>query len=297
MERRLPYNVDPMSRQSGFLSAFLVCTLFAGCGSGKDKDGPEIVRLDQTRILNDTDTELHLTGSRLKGTVKILLWAGTPERLQRQVAVTGLKVSSDNMISFTVPAGTLPGKYMVVVQTETHTTFSGKLLLTLEEREKGVSPRVVRVQGELFSDVPSRIYLVGPGIGELDGVSVAGSRGKASLSYLRAYSAARLGASLEEGTLEPGSYQLRLGRGADWIDGPVIKVRESGYAADGLLCFSIYFLVLGGIFFVGLFLAHRQGDVGLATSAQKRNLVMLLSGLVFTFVMLGSVQFGLAWWR
>lgn len=267
-----------------------------GCGGSKGIGGPQAKQFSPEILLNDQDNRVRVQGTGFTGTVKVMLWAGTPERLLRQVAVTDLKVHTDTALTFTLPAGALPGKYMVVCQTAKLTRFS-KTLVSVVEREGNVPPKVLRVQGQLYSDVPSRIYLVGQGMGEVDGVSLSNASGKARLKHLRAYSGARLGASLEEDTLAPGTYYLRLGRGSDWSDGPYIKVTESGFAKDGALCFSTYFLVLGGVFFLGLFLAYRQGDVGLKTVAQRRNLVMLMSGLVFTFVMLGTVQLGLAWWR
>jgi len=285
-----------MNRKIGFLIALVLCALHAGCRRTSTEGGPEVLRIGQVRLVNDEDSLVRITGNRLAKVVKVLLWAGTPERLQRQVAVLGLEVKSDDSLNFTVPAGILPGKYMVVLQTAEQTSFSEKKI-TVEERMTGARPTVIRVEGKLYADVPSRVYLVGPGMGDLTAVELAGPRGKTRLKYLRAYSRARVGVTLSPDTLKPGRYGLRLAHGKDWTDGPDIQVVNSDHFLDALGCFVTHFLVLGGVFLIGLFLAFRQGDIGLATPAQRRNLVMLMSGFVFTFVMLGSVQFFVSWWR
>lgn len=290
------YNVLPMNRKTGFLIALGACVLISGCKRTSQEGGPEVSRIGQVKLLNDEDTLIRITGKNLARVKKVLLWAGTPERLKRQVSVYGLEVMSDHSLNFIVRAGILPGTYMVVLQTEEQTTFSQDQI-TVDERAGSVRPGILRVEGQLYADVPSRIYLVGPGLGELTAVELAGPRGKTRLKHLRAYSAARVGVSLAPDLIKPGRYGLRLARRTDWTDGPDIQVINSDYFLDGLGCFVTYFLVLGGVFIIGLFLAYKQGDVGMATAAQRRNLVMLMSGFVFTFVMLGSVQFFLAWWR
>jgi len=285
-----------MSRPPSSVPLSLICFILLGCGGGDGGSAAKVAALEPASIFNDRDADVVVRGEGLAGTTRVLLWAGTPERLQRQLGVSAIKDPGDAAITVTVPAGSMPGEYMVVLQSEAGTSFS-EIKLKISDRPGDGAPEVLRVQGALFSDVPSRMYLVGPGVGKVSGIQVV-DRDGVTFSHLRAYSGARLGASLEEGALAPGSYKIRLQTGKHgWTDGPEIKVTRSGHAADSALCFTTYFGVLGAVFLVGMILAFRQGDIGLKTPGQRRNFALLLSGFVFTFALLGSVQLGLSWWR
>ena len=58
-----------------------------------------------------------------------------------------------------------------------------------------------------------------------------------------------------------------------------------------LAIFLFQYLVLGSIFFVGLLYAIRQGDVGVAPGRKRRNLIMLVGGLVLYMTIHGFFQF------
>ena len=60
---------------------------------------------------------------------------------------------------------------------------------------------------------------------------------------------------------------------------------------DPLAIFLFEYLVLGAVFAAGLVYAILQGDAGLRRGAPRRNLVMLLGGLLLYMAVHGFFQF------
>ena len=60
---------------------------------------------------------------------------------------------------------------------------------------------------------------------------------------------------------------------------------------DGLIAYLMQYLGLGAVFFFGLYLAWRAGDVGLKTARQRKWLGVLVGGYVFYAVAHGFFQF------
>lgn len=287
----------------------LLClTLVAACGGGADEGGPQVTSALPSKVFNHRDVDLVLRGKNLrllqpdkaragKLRPRALLWAGTKERLQRAVSLDNLRADSDSSLTARLPAGTHPGTYQLVLTTGSSSTFTGAMVTVVEfENDVGLA-QVLRVKGALYSDVPGRLYFTGSNLRTTRGVALRRQGGVAvPLTRVRKYNAARIGATLAAGRLQPGTYRLRVANRHGWVDGPAVKVRHSGFADEARLSFGVYFGVLGLVFVVGLLLAAGQGELRLREARGRRNLVLLLSGFVFTLVTLGSVQFFLSWW-
>ena len=61
--------------------------------------------------------------------------------------------------------------------------------------------------------------------------------------------------------------------------------------ADAVLAYLIQYVGLGAVFFFGLWVAYRQGDIGLKTPRQRLWLGILGGGYVFYAVLHGFFQF------
>ena len=61
--------------------------------------------------------------------------------------------------------------------------------------------------------------------------------------------------------------------------------------SDALTAYLMQYLGLGAVFFVGLWLAYRQGDVGIETPRQRRWLWLLAGGYAGYAVVHGLFQF------
>ncbi len=289
-----------------YLSAL---TLFlTACSGGADGDAPVITEVLPRKAHNHTETRLVLRGKGLAvpaeeagkraKKLRVLLWAGTKERLVRSISLFDVRATSDTALSARLGPGTYPGDYRVVLQTGKQTVFTdARLTIVALDHETG-PPRVIKVQGKVFSDVPGRVYLLGENLRTAREVSLRNQQGKevTKLTRLRLYNTARLGGSLAGGLVPPGTYHLavtnRFGVGA----GTKIQIIRSGYDEEATLSFGVYFGVLGTVFVIGCTLAGLQGDLNLRQRRGRRNLFLLLSGFIFTFLLLGSVQFVLSWW-
>ena len=280
--------------------------LLAACSGGPAEDALEVTEALPRKLFNHLDTRLVIKGANLlsretgkqHAKLRVLLWAGTRERLVRALSLAQVEATSASTISAVLRAGAYPGSYRVVLQTKKTTIFS-EATVTVEQLPQNVGPpQVTRVEGQVFSDVPGRLYLTGANLQAVKGVRLrnASDVDVVQLSRLRNYNSARVGDSLAGGLVPPGSYRLVVGNRRGWAVGPAVEVVRSGHGDEATLTFSIYFGVLGSVFLVGCVLAGLQGDLGLRRGRGRRNLVLLLSGLVFTFVMLGTVQFFLSWW-
>ena len=293
-----------MNHSITLLAAML---LLASCSSGDSRDGPQVTEILPRQAHNHVDTRLVLKGKELGGSkqtpgekvhqTRVLLWAGTAERLERSISLFDVRATSDKSLSARLRAGSYPGTYRVVLQTAKSTIFTEATLTIVEMSHETGRPKVVRVEGQIFSDVPGRIYLSGENLHSTQKVSLRTDKGQevATLTKLRKYNSARLGVSLAGGLVQPGTYHLAVSNYFGPARGPNIEVTRSGYADEAVLSFSVYFGVLGAVFVIGCVLAGLQGDLNLRQRRGRRNLLMLLSGLVFTLLLLGTVQFVLAW--
>lgn len=282
--------------------------LLTACSGGTDVDAPQISEILPRKAHNNAETRLVLRGKGLsapaqeagkKGKkMRVLLWAGTKERLVRSVSLYDVRPTSDTALSARLGPGTYPGEYRVVLQNGKQTVFTEARLSIVALAHETGPPRVRKVLGQVFSDVPGRVYLLGENLRTAREVSLRDEQGKEviKLTRLRLYNSARLGASLAGGLVPPGDYQLtvtnRFGQG----HGSKIKIVRSCYDEEAKLSFGVYFGVLGAVFIVGCVLAGLQGDLNLRLRRGRRNLFLLLSGFIFTFLLLGSVQFVLSWW-
>ena len=66
--------------------------------------------------------------------------------------------------------------------------------------------------------------------------------------------------------------------------------------SEGLLCYLYLYIVMGAIFFLGLFYCWRQGDVGLKEKRQRRNTAVLVGGYCLYAVLHGVFQFVASGW-
>jgi len=279
------------------VSLLLLLALWSpGCSGGKTGQGSEATAVSPGRVLNDDHRRLVITGSGLRKAKRVLLWAGTAEKLQRAISLQQLRADSDTRMTARVPAGALPGSYRIVTQDVSATTFS-RVTLQVEEQGEDTGPARVRgSEGALYSDVPSRVYLVGSNLRDVRAVELRQSGRAVALGRIKHYSAARLGATLKPGAAAPGTYRLRLRNGHGWADGPEVRVSRSGFLREAGLTFGIYFGVLGSIFVVGFLLAAAQGDLSIRKGQGRRNAVMLLGGFLFYLMLLGATQFVLSYW-
>jgi len=297
-----------MDPRRQFFAALLSASLLAACSSGGTERTPQASEILPRRTHNTVDTRLVIKGKNMWPTdrkagdkqakIKVLLWAGTVERLERSISLYDVRATSDTALSARLRAGSYPGSYRVVLQTGKSTVFTDAYLtIVAMDRELG-TPKVSRVEGAIFSDVPGRIYLSGENLLTAQEVRLRTEQGVdvATLTRLRQYNSARLGASLAAGLVQPGTYRLAVSNRWGWSQGPKLEVKRSGYDDEAGLCFSVYFGVLGAVFVIGCVLAGLQGDLTLRKRWGRRNLIMLLSGFVFYLVLLGAVQFFLAWW-
>ena len=289
-----------------FLTLLAAMLLVASCSGGDSGEGPQVSEILPRRTHNHLDTRLVIKGKELRPKqapggkaqkTRVLLWAGTVERLERSISLFDVRATSDTALSACLRAGSYPGTYRVVLQTGKSTAFTEAKLSIVELPHETGRPSVVRVEGQIFSDVPGRLYLSGEGLRSAREVSLRTDKGQkvATLTRLRKYNSARIGASLAGGLVQPGTYRLAVANHFGLARGPKVEVTRSGYADEAGLSFGVYFGVLGSIFVIGCVLAGLQGDLNLRQGRGRRNLLMLISGLVFTFLLLGTVQFVLAW--
>ena len=298
------YNDRPMRI---YIPITALTLLLAACSGDSSVDAPTVSEILPRQARNHVDTRLVIKGKNLLPTrgpggkqrpTRILLWAGTEERLLRSISLFDVRATSAKALSARLRAGTYPGDYRVVLQTGETTVFTEARLKIVEIPHELGRARVSRVDGRLFSDVPGRVYLSGENLRTATGVSLRSEAGQevAPLTRLRKYNSARLVVSLGGGLVQPGTYRLAVHNRLGWSQGPKIEVVRSGYGDEANLSFGVYFGVLGAVFVIGCVLAGLQGDLSLRKGAGRRNLLMLLSGFVFTFLLLGSVQFFLAGW-
>lgn len=293
-----------MTRLVTLLAASL---LLASCSGGASEGGPQVSQVLPRKAHNHADTRLVLKGKNLlpetatgqkPQKTRVLLWAGTVERLERAISLFDVRATSDTALSARLRAGSYPGTYRVVLQTGKTTVFSETSLTIVEMSHETGPPAVARVDGHIFSDVPGRVYLSGQNLRSTQEVRLRTEQGKdvATFTRLRKYNSARLGVSLAGGLVQPGTYRLAVRNRFGWTRGPTVQIKRSGFDDEATLSFGVYFGVLGAVFVIGCVLAGLQGDLSLRQPQGRRNLLVLLSGFVFTLLLLGTVQFVLAWW-
>ncbi|MCK5689626.1 hypothetical protein KAI87_10175 [Myxococcota bacterium] len=61
--------------------------------------------------------------------------------------------------------------------------------------------------------------------------------------------------------------------------------------SDALIAFLTQYLGLGLVFFGGLYIAYRQGDIGFKTPRQRRWMGLLVGGYIFYAFLHGFFQF------
>ncbi len=66
--------------------------------------------------------------------------------------------------------------------------------------------------------------------------------------------------------------------------------------SEALLCYLYLYIVMGAIFFTGLFYCWRQGDVSLKQPRQRRNTFVLVGGYCLYAVLHGFFQFVAVGW-
>lgn len=317
-----------LSKMPSRTLSVLLFLFMVSCGDrSTGRDACEIARFHPTSGYNHADTRLLLEGKgfaeKLSETVKLEMWQAKESRLLNGFSLSNLVFLSPNRASATIPAGVDPGRYSLVVRQDGRMRFLPLSFHVLSSPHNTGPPSIVRVlPGSFPSNETTRITATGANLNGVLSMELIGplpSKGDTAhkhplarsrwpfrprkpipLLKVRQRSGARISATVPPGLL-PGTYAIRIRTSTHRSHPPDLDnltriTTPKGGLGEAAKSFIIYFAVMGAVFLLGMMAVFRQGDVGFTKKAQKLNFWWMLSGFLFTFILLGLFQFVFSSW-
>ncbi len=263
--------------------------------------------------------------TKKKGGVRLELWQGSSDRLGRGVSIEDVTIVSDKTLKATVRAGAHQGTYHLVIRRGLSMEFTKVEFIVTSRTDNAGPPRIVRIfPTKIQAGKPERVIITGANLHNPLSVHLVGplpehmEKGLAAsdlgiklpwpfqnstphkLLRLSEQNPARISATVPP-DLPAGRYAFRIqteshaGHPRDIDHLLTIEPKPSGMS-ESVTGFTIYFGVMGLVFFIGLGYAYRQGDVGWKTKSQRIGLAWMLGGLAFYLLLIGGLQFWASAW-